>query len=70
MSKNAPANTVTVIAVQIPNGGLHDMVKHPGEAGYSGTLYGEEEDGSRWSMPFWLPDHVAEEWAEDNHVPF
>lgn len=70
MSKNAPANTVTVIAVQIPNGGLHDMAKHPDEAGYSGTLYGEDEDGTPWSMPFWLPDHVAEKWAEAAHAPF
>lgn len=70
MSKTAPANSVTVIAVQIPNGGLHDMVRQLGAEMFEGTLYGEEEDGSRWSMPFWLPDHVAEEWAEDNHVPF
>lgn len=61
---------LNAIAVRIPNGGLHDMVRGPGDAMFKGTLYGEDADGTPWSMPFWLPDHVAEKWAESNHVPF
>lgn len=61
---------ITHITVQIPNGGLHDMVRQPGSETFEGTLYGEDADGSPWSMPFWLPDHVAEKWAEAAHAPF
>ncbi len=54
---------VSVVPVQIPNGGLHDMVLYAYATAYEGTLHGEDADtGAPWHMPFWLPAHIVFAW--------